>query len=281
MTLVAYTGLMGSGKSYGVVANQVIPALKRGRTVVTNMPIDPAIEPWANQGRSPPERLGRLILLPPDLQPDAIIEACPSGGVVVLDEVADLWPSGTLANKIPEHQRAFFTKARHSVGEDGFTREIVLVVQDLNMLARFIQELVEFTYRAEKLEAVGATNRFRIDVYKGGQGGQNIPEKYKVNSLFGKYEPDIYRWYKSHTASSTGAAGVEDKVDGRANMLKSWRIRGAGAALIAAPILFVVALIFAKAFFSGAAEKASTHGERSGTGRDAGAVPGSFQSTRP
>ena len=39
MSIVAYVGRPGSGKSYGVVENVVIPALKDGRKIITNIPL--------------------------------------------------------------------------------------------------------------------------------------------------------------------------------------------------------------------------------------------------
>ena len=37
MPINAYTGLMGSGKSYECVSSVIVPAIKNGRRVVTNV----------------------------------------------------------------------------------------------------------------------------------------------------------------------------------------------------------------------------------------------------
>jgi zona occludens toxin len=37
MPITAYTGLMGSGKSYECVSSVIVPAIKKGRRVVTNV----------------------------------------------------------------------------------------------------------------------------------------------------------------------------------------------------------------------------------------------------
>ena len=39
MSITAYTGLPGSGKTYGVVQHVIVPALQAGRRVVTNIPM--------------------------------------------------------------------------------------------------------------------------------------------------------------------------------------------------------------------------------------------------
>jgi zona occludens toxin len=37
MAIKVYVGLMGSGKSYEVVSNVIVPALGRGRRVISNI----------------------------------------------------------------------------------------------------------------------------------------------------------------------------------------------------------------------------------------------------
>jgi len=40
MSILAYTGLPGHGKSYGVVENVILPALRMKRVVYTNIPLN-------------------------------------------------------------------------------------------------------------------------------------------------------------------------------------------------------------------------------------------------
>src|SRR5690554_4502360 len=88
----------------------------------------------------------------------------------------------------------------------------------------FVRQLVEETYRAVKLTAIGQRNRYRVDVYMGAATGQR-PGK-PIRQLYGKYKPEIYQYYKSHTRNKTDfAAGMEEKADDRANVLKSPFIR--------------------------------------------------------
>lgn len=230
MSIIAFSGLPGSGKSYGVVENVILPALEAGRTVITNIPL----------------RVGYLSedypdgkIVPFDLRAvendDEFWnhERHKAGAIWVIDEAWRRWKSGQKSTAIPQHEKEFFTEHRHFVGDDGRTTEIVLVTQDLNQICAFVRDLVEETYRASKLTQFGQRNRYRVDVYAGAAKGQN-PGK-PLRQLFGKYKPEIYRYYKSHTRNKTDfASGMEEAADDRGNVLKSPMIRyGMPLALVA------------------------------------------------
>jgi len=228
MSIVGYSGLPGSGKSYGVVENVIIPALESGRHIITNIPL--------KTGRlSDDFPQGKVTIFDnrdAEGDPDFFsLDAHPGGVIWIIDEAWRFWKSGMKSVNIPQVQKEFFTEHRHMVGEDGRTNEIVLVTQDLQQLCAFVRDLVEETYRAVKLTAVGQKNRYRVDVYQGGVTGQK-PGK-PMRQLYGKYKPEIYQYYKSHTRNKTDfAAGMEEKADDRANVLKHPLIRfGIPAAL--------------------------------------------------
>ena len=221
MSIVGYSGLPGSGKSYGVVENVIIPALESGRHIITNIPL--------KTGRlSDDFPQGKVTIFDnreAEANPDFFsLDAHPGGVIWIIDEAWRFWKSGMKSVNIPQVQKEFFTEHRHMVGEDGRTNEIVLVTQDLQQLCSFVRGLVEETYRAVKLTAIGQKNRYRVDVYQGGVTGQK-PGK-PMRQLYGKYKPEIYQYYKSHTRNKTDfAAGMEEKADDRANVLKHPLIR--------------------------------------------------------
>lgn len=231
MSIVGYSGLPGSGKSYGVVENVILPALESGRHVITNIPL----------------KLGRLtddysqgkvtIFTNKEAEDDPDffnLEKQPSGVIWVIDEAWRFWKNGAKSVNIRDCEKEFFTEHRHAVGEGGYTNEVVLVTQDLSQLAMFVRQLIEETYRAVKLTAVGQKNRYRIDVFMGAATGQK-PGK-PMRQLFGKYKPEVYQYYKSHTRNKTDfAAGMEEKADDRANVLKHPLIK------IGIPVVLVIA----------------------------------------
>jgi zona occludens toxin len=214
----AYTGLPGSGKSYSAIAQQVLPALKAGRHVVTNLPLKLDLVEAELGGNG-----GRVDLV--DLQeieaaPERMDALFPPGCVAILDEVWRLFPAGRKVDRIPEPYKAFFAEHRHRVDATGNSTQIVLVCQDLAQIAAFARQLVETTYRTTKLTTLGLSKRFRVDVYHGPVSGPNPPVTQALRRIFGRYDRKVYRYYVSHTQSESATEGAnEASVDRRNNLL--------------------------------------------------------------
>jgi zona occludens toxin len=219
MSIVAYTGLPGSGKSYGVVESVILPSLKAGRTIVTNIPLK-----IGTLGDDYPD--GKIIPFASDCEnafftSDNIVP----GAVYVIDEAWRWFPSGLRANQVPNEEKQFFTEHRHFVGEGGMTCEIVIVTQNLNQIAMYVKALIEETYISRKLTALGQSKKFRIDVYAGVAEGVK-PAGEVVRQLFGTYKKDVFKYYSSHTHNKTEyTTGEEKKVTDRTNIFKSWKFR--------------------------------------------------------
>lgn len=216
MSIVAYTGLPGSGKSYSVVELQVIPALRAGRTVVTNIPlVADEIDKLGLPGRV--EQFDTALI---QAEPHKILEFCRAGVIFIIDEVWRLWPQGLKADEIPEVYKSVLAEHRHQVDENSFSTQIVLVTQDLGQIAMFARRLVEETFVTTKLSTVGFSRGYRVDVYHGGRTGHNVT-KSRLRMITGVYRKEIYCLYKSHTKSEAAGLGAnEGKMDTRANIFK-------------------------------------------------------------
>lgn len=219
MSISAYVGLPGHGKSYGVVENVIIPAAKEYRTIFTNIPLNTELF------------LERFGIAPIVFDVDEIRNnpswfesEFQSGALFVIDECWRLWPAGTNANRLEESHKAFFAEHRHLVGSDGRSTEIVLVTQDLAQIASFMRNLVETTFRVTKLSKVGSSKSYRVDVFSGAVTGPNPPESRREKEIFGRFTKDIYKLYKSHTKSEVGA-GNESRADSRFNVLKGFKVK--------------------------------------------------------
>lgn len=271
MSIVGYSGLPGSGKSYGVVENVVIPSLEAGRHIITNIPL--------KLGRlSDDYPQGNVTLFDnKEAEDDPTffdLERHPAGVIWIIDEAWRFWKSGMKATNIPQCQKEFFTEHRHNVGEDGRTNEIVLVTQDLAQLCAFVRGLVEETYRATKLTAIGQKNKYRVDVFMGAATGQK-PGK-PMRQLYGSYKPEIYQYYKSHTRNKTDfAAGMEEKADDRANVLKHPLIKVGIPVAIAVMVFGVYQVI---GYFN--AEEPTDQTSRTGEQTTPGASPQPITTTR-
>jgi zona occludens toxin (predicted ATPase) len=239
MSILAYVGLPGSGKSYDVVANQILPALKQGRHVCTNIPLhaDKIKEITPN---------GTLTDFPTvkvQSTPEAIFEYCTPGTVLVLDEVWRLFPAGLKANNVPEPFRKLLAEHRHMVDEHGNSTQIVLVTQDLAQIAAFARQLVEQTVNHTKLTSIGAAKSYRIDIYAGAVTGTSPPKSQRIREIFGRYENKITDLYQSHTMSQSATGAVNEKgADSRGNILKRPLI-WIGLALIPLTFMFAIPLV--------------------------------------
>lgn len=213
MAIDAYTGLPGSGKSYSVVKFAILPSLKEGRLVITNIPLtDLAHEEFPGLIRQLPHSW---------YQDDALFDTVPNGSVVVLDELWRRWPKGMPASKVPFRDKEFLAEHRHMVDEEGNSTRIVLVTQDLDQIAAFATMLVDTTYQSVKLSALGANKRFRVDIYQGAAKGQRPPKSRLLRSVFDRYEKSIHQYYQSATKSLTGLVGDESKADKRGSVWRS------------------------------------------------------------
>lgn len=276
MAIDAYVGLPRAGKSHGVVESVVLPALKQGRRIVHNMPLideglrehvetgelvtipkftKEEVDAYAKSGELERHRIdhSKFLKWPEGLQKAQLF--CDwfmknhAGALLILDESWQYWPRGLSASSMPETQRKFFAMHGHLVGqtEDGRTTDVALIAQNLDQIAKFVVDLVEQTFHYVKHTAIGVTNRYRCDVYTGPVTGHKPSASRQTNSYQGKYKPEIFKCYTSHTMSKSGMAGMEDKSDKRGSILKSWKFRFACAAVLTLPFFlwFAVHSFFA------------------------------------
>jgi len=240
MAIDAYVGKPGHGKSYGVVEHVIIPSLKQGRVVVTNIPLQ--VE------RLMKEFGGVIQQLEPGWDKDPeFADKIQHGAVLVLDEIWRRWPSGLAVNKAIEADKVLFMEHRHRVDDLNNSMRIVLVTQDLAQVASWVRLLVEQTFRVVKRVNVGMTNRYRVDIYDGPVTGDRPPKNKFLRSLGGKYRKEIYQYYSSATQSQTGSVGDESKADGRGNALKSTSLV---LCFIFIAVMLVVAIRGGLLFFS-------------------------------
>jgi len=206
MSIVAYTGLPGSGKSYDVVANQIMPALKAGRRVCTNIPLHlDAVREVTRDGE-----VVELPLEAVKAQPERIFEYCTPGTVLVMDELWQLFPAGLKTDRVPDPYKKLLAEHRHMVDERGNATQIVFVTQDLAQISAFARQLVEQTFIHTKLSHIAGDASYRIDVYNGPRTGQP-PKDARVREIFGRYDKAIFPLYQSHTQSKAAGPGANEK----------------------------------------------------------------------
>ncbi len=249
MPINAYTGLMGSGKSYECVSSVIVPAVKAGRRVVTNVDgIDSeAIRAYCQDKYGiAPELLGSVVhcknedVGKADFLPygENVDTFCQPGDLICIDEAWRFW--GTDCKLLAEH-KVFFREHRHFVHPDTkVCCDLVLMVQDISDLNRILKVVVEVTFKTTKIKTLGLNKTYRVEMWE----GHKLAQKGRVAVENKRYDSQIFPLYSSYI----GGAGEELQVDDRQNVLKSPKLWILAAIVIA---VFSVSLYTVIGFFRG------------------------------
>jgi len=239
MSIKAYTGTMGSGKTYEVVSVVILGALSRGRRVVSNIAglNFEAMRVFLMAQGVPEGVIGQIVPVTHDqvLEPlfwrtdtDAekgVETFIQPGDVLVLDEIWRFWDGfkprsddGDKVVKRPDRVMNFFRMHRQFPDPvTGMTCEIALITQDVvNDLHRSVKGVVEETYLMEKLVEIGSDTRYRVMIFP----KVRVSRRPQV-ILQRSYDPKIFPLYKSHSQKKDGdAAPREVSIDKRGNILR-------------------------------------------------------------
>lgn len=227
MGINVYTGLMGSGKSYEVVSEVIVPAIAAGRRVVTNVDGidgDKIREYIEKNYKTVPETLGEVVhvtngeVSQPNFFPyyddkkgehtDTIVQP---GDLACIDEAWRFWPA-TGATLLKEH-KSFFLEHRHFTNaQTGVACDLVLMIQDMSTLNRFVKNVVAFHIRTHKKISLGLANNYSVSIFEGNKQTKAA----RISVTLRKYRKEIFPLYSSFKG---GAAGKIVNVDKRQNMM--------------------------------------------------------------
>ncbi len=200
------SGRPGGGKSYEAVKNHIIPVLKEGRKVVTNLPlniehikhtlghqaaelvvlVDGKFHNFGDKDR--PFSKAKHFLQFEGWQNDK-----GQGPAFFIDECHLVMPAGATEKELLE----LLSMHRH------YVFDIYLISQDFRKIHRDILAMIEINYRCIKKTALGRTDAYIMKVCQGGYTNSEV-----VNTYEREYEPWVFEFYKSHT--KTNAAKVEE-----------------------------------------------------------------------
>ncbi len=230
MALYFHEGLPGAGKSYEAVVYHILPALREGRQVITNIR-GINYEKLAELSGEPLEYIQLLLLYVEPAEQDgqaadiekvkdAFANDTPDNAMIVWDEIQDYFPSGNY--KLPLHQQKFWTEHRHR-GLD-----IIIMGQDRDDVHKIIRSRIEAITYFLKLKAVGRPDSYKWEHYEKQSKGRFV----KIGAGVRHYESRYFGTYASHRRE-----GVRSKVytTGRTNVLKNTKLLSLGV-----PAVFVV-----------------------------------------
>jgi zona occludens toxin len=289
MAINAYTGLMGGGKSFEVVASVIVPAIEHGRRVVTN--IDGINQELIHAflvkvRKADPDKFGQVVhvtnddvkghgFFPDEEDPERESIVKP-GDLLCIDEAWRFW--GKDAKALPPLHMQFFRMHRHYVHkETGTACDVALIVQAIGDLNPSLRAVVEMTAVMTKLKTLGLTKSYRVDLYEGGR----VTKAAKFETYVKRYDKRVFPLYQSYV----GGAGKEKAMDKRQNVLKNPRVWIVGGLML---VLLSVSLYGLWWFFKGrmaptekTPQQAATLGAPTPPGAPAGGVVAGTSSRPP
>lgn len=233
-------GPPGGGKSYEAVVYHILPALNKGRKVITNLPLDldrlaalgfpvelvemrektlaeertevmsgitaRLVKPWTDRCFAHAEDYGDKWRHPTD----------GSGPLYVIDECHLALPARETERAVEE----WFSLHRHE------SADVLLITQSYGKVSRAIIDLVQVCYRVKKGTAFGTEKHYIRKVQDGVRGEV-------VNTTVRTYEKRYFGLYKSHTRGGGAELSANDIIP----IWKRWPFLGAAAA---ASLLFAI-----------------------------------------
>ncbi|VVD70902.1 zonular occludens toxin domain-containing protein [Pandoraea fibrosis] len=233
MPINVYTGLMRSGKSFEVVRSVIVEAIAQGRRVVTNVDgisHERVRDYVAAKRKFPVEQLGSVVHVTNDdvfrqdflpfyddvktAHTDTVVQP---GDLVCIDEAWRFW--GTDCKLLKEHKSFFLEHGHFTHPETGVACDLVLMIQDMGTLHRFVKNVVAFSFRTHKKVSLGMSRVYSVNMFEGWK--QNA--KTSIGTWVRKYDPEIFPLYQSF---KDGAKGTMVNVDARQNIFNSRKLWG-------------------------------------------------------
>lgn len=182
-------GLPRSGKSYSAMKESIIPALKEGRKVFSNVEGLEHGKVAALVGISIPRCCELLIQLTREQMPN-VYEHVQNDALIVLDEVQDYWPTGR--QKLSPQMTEFITQHGHR-GLD-----IIIMGQSIKDVHALWRRRVERKNYFLKLSALGKPDRYSVTFFNAVLRGEDVVYE-QIQSMQYDYDPAFFGTYKSHT----------------------------------------------------------------------------------
>jgi zona occludens toxin len=233
MATKLYVGINGSGKSYEVVTVVILDALRAGRRIVSNIAglnYEAMCEIIIAEGQKP-ESIGTIVSVSheqvlkdhffrADSDPADFETFLQAGDLLVLDEIWRFWRK---RNSVTDRQLNYFRMHRHFVHPvSGLTCENVLITQLINDVQADILGVIEQTFAMKKHTDLGTTDYYLVDIYHRTPTCRRdgIPRGTPVASYQRKYNPELFKLYKSHSVNTVDVQAVEQSIDKRGTIWK-------------------------------------------------------------
>lgn len=186
--LFLHIGKPRSGKTYDVIRSVILPALTKGRRVLTNiegMEL-PECREWiaAKTGANVDQKL--VWLDDSAIRTRTWFKDPENNDLFVIDECQVFWPGGSLKPSDPE-AFAFMTRHGH------YNVDIHLITQSEKNVDSHIRRLCGQTNLYRKMGFIGLSGSYQVQYFNGSEPAPAL----QISSAVKRYDPEIFRAYKS------------------------------------------------------------------------------------
>jgi len=242
MPINVYTGLMRSGKTYEVVSEVILPAIRGGRRIVTNVDgiseeniiaylklsfPDDDFSAYGSVLHVTNEQVFKDDFFPyfDDKKSSITNTTVQPGDLVCIDEAWRFWPS--TGSKIHKNHHSFFLEHGHFTNEiTKVSCDLVLMIQDMGTLNRHLKAVIAFNFRTHKKVSLGLNNTYSITMFE----GHTQTSKAQIGNWVRSYKKEIFPLYSSFKG---GAEGVIVNADKRQNIFTNkWLFIKYGAVFV-------------------------------------------------
>ncbi len=231
MPINVYTGLMRSGKSYEVVSQVIVEAIAQGRRVVTNVDgiSNDLVREYVVKTRGIDlDKCGTVVhvvnddVFKPEFFPyfddqkgEHVDTMVKPGDLVCIDEAWRFWGTDC---KLHKHHKSFFLEHGHFTNEQTHVAcDLVLMIQDMGTLHRFIKSVVAFSFRTHKKISLGMGNTYSVTMWE----GSKCVKATQIGNWVRRYKKDVFPLYSSFKG---GVQGKTVNVDSRQNIFTNTRL---------------------------------------------------------
>lgn len=205
--IVFHEGLPRSGKSYEAVVKHILPSIKNGRSVYSNINglFDGAEKIASLIGMSPNEVASHIITLS-DEDVYNLQNVVPKDALIAIDEIQNYYPSGR--EKIPKETIKYIAEhAQHG-------HDIILMGQSFADVAPIWRRRTQRKIMFSKRTGIGRPDEYTWTAYEA-----TAPEQFsKISSGGGKYDKKYFGTYKSHQTGTKNTSFAYE--DDRTNVFK-------------------------------------------------------------
>ena len=235
MSVLSRVGLPGSGKSYTSVVEDIVPALRRGRKVVTNLPLDP--HKLGLIHNLVEECSTNLVILTDDEMADSFwyddqaegVKGSHVGALVVYDEIQRAFNSKAWNENPRRKKMADWLSHHRHIGAD-----LVWMSQSEALVDSCIRNMTEMQVFVQNVHLPFMNGRRRSRTYLVVDGKVLTDEVLKSEMV--KLDPRFYSCYKSF---EVGGSDQHARSGGIIPAAVRWRL------LLLVPVLGVTVFLFA------------------------------------